>query len=85
MLIGLPYHLQSFCGRVFPPPKEACPQHGVLNTTLRVVSAQLTTGPLTYEGRTYEGQLLGPTLRVWPGDTLVIRLVNELGVCRLCV
>ena len=28
--------------------------------------------------RTYEGNIPGPTLRVRPGDTLRIRLVNEL-------
>ena len=43
---------------------------------------QLNTGALTYEGRAYEGMLLGPTLRVLPGDTLVIRLVNALSMLR---
>eukprot|EP00668_Euglena_longa_P032015 GGOE01041297.1.p1 GENE.GGOE01041297.1~~GGOE01041297.1.p1 ORF type:complete len:584 (-),score=142.82 GGOE01041297.1:236-1948(-) len=62
--------------RIIP---ERVARYGLLNTTLRVMTAQLTTGPLTFEGRTYEGHLMGPTLRVWPGDTLVIHLVNELG------
>ena len=51
---------------------------GVLSTTLRVRYAYLDIGGYRLHYRTYEGTSTGPTLRARPGDTLRIRLVNEL-------
>lgn len=68
---------QPFC----EPPVQSS-SGGVLDTTLRVVEAAV---PIAEPGRvrveqtrTYNGHVPGPTLRVLPGDTLQVRLVNEL-------
>jgi FtsP/CotA-like multicopper oxidase with cupredoxin domain len=60
-------------------PPERVSSRGLLNTTLHVVPVHIVSSPLTYGARTYEGQPMGPTLRVRAGDTLVIHLVNQLG------
>ncbi|TYZ67999.1 hypothetical protein PybrP1_008324 [[Pythium] brassicae (nom. inval.)] len=60
-------------------PEERVSVNGVLNTTLRVRPAHFTDGPISFWTRSYEGSVPGPTLRVKPGDTLTIELVNELG------
>lgn len=51
---------------------------GVLETTLRVAYAYKDIGGYRLSLRSYEGGLPGPTLRLRPGDTLRIRLVNDL-------
>ena len=51
---------------------------GVLETVLRAQYAYADTGGYRLFMRTYEGKLPGPTLRLQPGDTLRIRLVNDL-------
>jgi FtsP/CotA-like multicopper oxidase with cupredoxin domain len=51
---------------------------GVLDTELRVRYAYKDIGGYRLNLRTYEGDTPGPTLRVRPGDTLRIRLVNDL-------
>jgi FtsP/CotA-like multicopper oxidase with cupredoxin domain len=52
--------------------------NGELSTTLRVRYAWNDIGGYRLFTRTYEGTVPGPTLRVKSGDTLRIRLVNEL-------
>lgn len=51
---------------------------GVLTTTLRVGYAYREIGGVKLYVRSYEGGSPGPTLRMEPGDTLRIRLVNDL-------
>jgi FtsP/CotA-like multicopper oxidase with cupredoxin domain len=51
---------------------------GVLATTLTMKYAYLDIGGYRLFLRTYEGTVPGPTLRVKPGDTLKIKLVNDL-------
>ena len=51
---------------------------GVLDTRLHIRYRHLDIGGYRLHLRTYDGTLPGPTLRVRPGDTLRIRLVNEL-------
>ena len=51
---------------------------GALRTNLRVTYAYKDIGGYRLFLRTYEGDLPGPTLRVRPGDTIHIRLVNDL-------
>jgi FtsP/CotA-like multicopper oxidase with cupredoxin domain len=70
-------YFQSWC----EPPVEYS-AGGVLNTTLRIVEAEV---PIREPGRvrveqtrTYNGIVPGPTFRVRPGDTMNIRMVNEL-------
>eukprot|EP00058_Branchiostoma_floridae_P013141 XP_002598629.1 hypothetical protein BRAFLDRAFT_67026 [Branchiostoma floridae] len=50
-----------------------------LNVTLTVDIGDVTFDWLTFQRRLYNGKMPGPTLRVRPGDTLNIKLVNELG------
>lgn len=45
---------------------------------LRVAYSQVELGGKTGFVRTYDGQLVGPTLRVRPGDTLRVDLENDL-------
>ncbi|MCX5577193.1 multicopper oxidase family protein [Kaistia terrae] len=51
---------------------------GVLSTTLRVGYAYRQIGGVRLYVRSYEGGSPGPTLRMKPGDTLRIKLVNDL-------
>lgn len=51
---------------------------GVLATTLRAAYAYRDVGGYRLFVRTYEGTVPGPTLRLAPGDTLKIDLVNDL-------
>jgi FtsP/CotA-like multicopper oxidase with cupredoxin domain len=52
--------------------------NGVLSTTLRVGYAYRTIGGVRLYVRSYEGGSPGPTLRMKPGETMRIRLVNDL-------
>ncbi|HEX2078253.1 MAG TPA: multicopper oxidase family protein [Longimicrobium sp.] len=65
----------------FRNPPEVRSQNGVLNTTLSVqytdpATTSLAGCPLTL--RSYNGQLVGPTLRVKPGDVMRPLLDNRL-------
>jgi FtsP/CotA-like multicopper oxidase with cupredoxin domain len=51
---------------------------GELHTTLRARYAYKQIGDYQLHVRTYEGVSPGPTLRCRPGDTLRIRLINDL-------
>jgi FtsP/CotA-like multicopper oxidase with cupredoxin domain len=51
---------------------------GVLSTTLRVGYAYRQIGGVKLYVRSYEGVSPGPTLRMRPGDTLRIELINDL-------
>jgi FtsP/CotA-like multicopper oxidase with cupredoxin domain len=63
---------------VLVEPEVRRSANGVLQTTLRVAYAYKEIGGYRLSLRTYEGNIPGPTLRLRPGDTLRIRLVNEL-------
>jgi FtsP/CotA-like multicopper oxidase with cupredoxin domain len=58
-------------------PKELRSENGLLNITLRVGISR-SRGPLSFNTRTYNGAIPGPTLRVKAGDRLVIRVENTL-------
>ena len=62
----------------FRNPPEIVSQGGVLSTTLDVRYADNTIGGDPVRLRSYNGQLIGPTLRAKPGDVLRIRLDNHL-------
>jgi FtsP/CotA-like multicopper oxidase with cupredoxin domain len=70
--------------RGFPQPQVRQSAHGTLQTTLQAAIARnLVQDPTTGETRaietpTYEGSIPGPTLRLQPGDTLDMLLVNDL-------
>lgn len=52
--------------------------NGVLSTTLRVAYAYRHIGGVRLYVRSYEGGSPGPTLRMKPGETLRIKLINDL-------
>lgn len=61
-------------------PEERSSENGELRTTLRVAPGVARAGPLAppINVRAYEGSVPGPTLRIKPGDRMVINLVNLL-------
>ena len=52
--------------------------NGLLDTDLTVCLARNRIGTDTLYSRTYEGSIPGPTLEVQPGDTLRLRITNDL-------
>ncbi|KAG5186634.1 Cupredoxin [Tribonema minus] len=61
-------------------PEKRYSAGGVLNTTLTVQSTIVELGPVSLIGRSYDGQVPGPTLIIRPGDTVNLELHNRLGV-----
>lgn len=59
-------------------PEERRSQNGLLDTRLRVEYAHHYIGGDLVYLRTYEGSLIGPTLRVRPGDMMKVRVLNCL-------
>lgn len=53
-----------------------------LRTTLKITPITVQAGPLAplLNVRAYEGSVPGPTLRIKPGDRLVLNLVNALSL-----
>jgi FtsP/CotA-like multicopper oxidase with cupredoxin domain/peroxiredoxin len=62
----------------FMNPPEVRSTNGVLTVTLRVNYASNHIGSDPVYLRNYNGRLTGPTLRVHPGDTIRLKLVNDL-------
>ena len=65
-------------GVPFANPDEIRSAHGELRTTLHLVRARNTLDGVPVDLRSYNGKLVGPTLRARPGDVLRITLKNEL-------
>jgi FtsP/CotA-like multicopper oxidase with cupredoxin domain len=65
-------------GAALPEPRSLASEHGVLALELTLRSAREPNGALRYCYLTRDGAE-SPTLRVRPGDLLVLRLKNELG------
>lgn len=65
-------------GEAYRPPAEVRAESGVLTTQLRVEYAKGQVGPDQVYLRSYNGGLVGPTLRARPGDTLDITVTNLL-------
>ncbi len=65
-------------GEPLVEPEVRASIDGVLETTLRAQYAYRDVGGYRLFVRTYEGKVPGPTLRMKPGDTLRITLVNDL-------
>ncbi|HEX4959478.1 MAG TPA: multicopper oxidase family protein [Thermoanaerobaculia bacterium] len=59
-------------------PEPLRPTRGVLSATLRLGYSKQTIGKQTVELRTYNGKAFGPTFWVAPGDTIKVRLINDL-------
>ena len=54
--------------------------NGVLNVTLNIVRTKVRLGGQTVTATTYNGSYAGPTMRVKPGDTINVTLVNTAGI-----
>ena len=71
-------------GESFPEPEERRSEDGILNTILEVSVAKnfienTETGELDEVNTpTYEGRLIGPTLRIEPGNSIQISMINNL-------
>jgi len=65
-------------GAAFAEPKVLSSSGGVLELDLRVAEATVAVAGNTARMLTYNGTVPGPTLHVRPGDTLRVRLINDL-------
>ncbi|MBI1349480.1 MAG: multicopper oxidase domain-containing protein [Actinomycetales bacterium] len=58
--------------------EEAVSHSGQVSVTLTAAETQLSYDGVTRWAMTYNGQATGPTIRVHPGDTMTITVVNHL-------
>ncbi len=70
--------IQKFGGAPLLQPQIVQSANGRLDTTLAVAYATNEVAGCAVKLRSYNGQLAGPTLKAKPGDTLYIKLKNEL-------
>ncbi|TRX01166.1 multicopper oxidase family protein [Candidatus Methylobacter oryzae] len=73
--------LKTYGGQLFKAPEEVRSVNGQLNVNLNVTFTDPAKTKIAGCGvtlRSYNGNLIGPTLRVKPGDTLNITLNNQL-------
>lgn len=61
----------------FRSPREISSRDGLLSTTLNVATQQVTVDGLSVTTTVYNGEYMPPVLRLKPGDTLALRLVNN--------
>jgi FtsP/CotA-like multicopper oxidase with cupredoxin domain len=66
-------------GRAFDEPGVLRSRGGHLRTTFRVQEGRFEVAGVSVRGESYRGTFIGPTLRVEPGDTIELRVVNRLG------
>lgn len=57
---------------------EYTSKRGVLNVTLELDAHTYDQGNLSFVTRAFNGQIPGPTIRVFPGDRLILTLKNKL-------
>lgn len=62
----------------FVTPEVRSSQDGVLHTTLRAARSPVEVAGLKGDRLVYEGTFPGPTLRVRPGDRMLVDLVNDI-------
>ena len=65
-------------GKPFKNPRTLVSENGVLRARLVARQSVVRVGGRPVLGRAYNGSFPGPTLRLSPGDTLRLTLVNEL-------
>ena len=70
--------LSAPAGGAFAQPEVLSSRDGRLAVTLTAQAGAVPYGSATRYAYTYNGSTPGPTLRVRPGDQLVVTLVNEL-------
>lgn len=66
-------------GAALHVPTQLSSSNGLLDTTLTVAISDLTVDWQVSQRRLYNGGSPGPTLRVRPGDRMLLNLVNNLG------
>ncbi len=66
-------------GKPLREPRELRSHNGFLRATLPLDETDVDVAGARVRGKVYGGSFPGPTLRVWPGDTLELRVVNRLG------
>jgi FtsP/CotA-like multicopper oxidase with cupredoxin domain len=64
-------------GALVPEPPDLSSVHGVLKADLTIVDYKAANGAARYCYRTRDGRV-APTLRVRPGDMIILRLTNKL-------
>lgn len=65
---------------LFPQPPVLMSAGGLLETSFDIAYANHTVNGQAFSHRSYNGLIGGPTLRVRPGDTLRVRLNNNMPV-----
>ncbi|WP_414754666.1 multicopper oxidase family protein [Anabaena sp. CCY 9910] len=70
--------IQEYGGLPFQNPEEIKSQNGLLETTIEVKYGENKIAGCDVKLRSYNGKLVGPTLRIQSGDTLNINLINSL-------
>ena len=65
-------------GRSFQDPPQIVSHNGVLKVTLVASQQTVMIGGKAVLAMVYNGSYVGPTLRVRPGDTLIVTLVNHM-------
>ena len=65
-------------GTELSQPKVLYSVNGRLEVHLLASRSPVKIGDTTVNALTYNGSLPGPTLRVWPGDTVAVSLANRL-------
>ncbi|NER35533.1 MAG: multicopper oxidase domain-containing protein [Oscillatoria sp. SIO1A7] len=68
----------DYAQKPFQNPEEWVSSDGLLKETLKVQYGEKKIGNCNVNLRSYNGELVGPTLRVKPGDTIKIKLINDL-------
>jgi FtsP/CotA-like multicopper oxidase with cupredoxin domain len=68
-------------GRFTSPPTGTERTGNVVNIRLNATVSRIDAGsPIAFTRRSWNGQAVGPTIRVKPGDTLRVTLDNQLGL-----
>jgi len=65
-------------GQELIEPKSVYSTNGILNITLAMERTTISSLSYTVTTRTYNGSIPGPTLRLKPGDKLIVTLLNTL-------
>jgi FtsP/CotA-like multicopper oxidase with cupredoxin domain len=65
----------------FKPPYELESKNGFLEAKLTVKYSDHNIGGCNTHLRTYNNELVGPTMRLKPGDTLRVKLFNDMDRC----
>ncbi|MBD2385047.1 multicopper oxidase family protein [Cylindrospermum sp. FACHB-282] len=73
-----PIDLKTYGGAEFQNPREILSENGVLETPLEVKYGYNKIAGCSVHLRSYNGELVGPTLRVKPKDLININLINRL-------